>query len=303
MPSDPQRLNRWAAGASVLVAIILAAAKLVAALVTGSAAILSSLVDSLADIAASGVTWFSVRIAAQPPDTRHRFGHGKAEALSALAQAALIAGSAAMVIVEAGQRLVVPVVIKSSTFGVAVMSASIMITLALLLFQQFVIKRTGSQAIIADRLHYQSDLATNIAVTISLLLARSLDISWVDAVVALGVANFLVVGSWRIGSDAIHTLMDHELSGEERDRIKALVLAHPEVKGLHDLRTREAAGTKFIEFHIELPGKMSIEAAHLVTDALEGKLATVFLDAEIIIHQEPEGLEDARLDHRLRRPI
>ena len=115
------------------------------------------------------------------------------------------------------------------------------------------------------------------------------------------IALYLAWNAYRIGQDAVHVLMDHELPPTTRQRIKDIVLAHPEVQGLHDLRTREAGNTQFIELHVEIDGTMSIGDAHDVTDAIEAELFAAFPAAEVILHQEPAGVEDARLDHRIAR--
>jgi len=297
--SDPDRLKRLAASASLAVAAFLTLLKLVAAVASGSAAILSSLVDSMADIAASAVTWLAVRVARQPPDRRHRFGHGKAESLSALGLAALVTGSALFVLVEAARRLWDPQPLRATGLAVVVMAVSLLATAALVVFQQQVVRRTRSQAIAADRLHYASDFLSNIAVLVSLLLVDRLGLLWLDPLVAVAVAAWLLKASWTIGRRSVDTLMDHELPTVDRARIEAIVRAHPEVASFHDLRTREAGGVRFIEFHIELDAEMTVRAAHRVTDALEHELREAFPDAEIIIHQEPAGLEDDRLDHRI----
>lgn len=297
--ADADRLKRLATVASLSVGITLSILKLGAAWFTGSAALLASLVDSLADVGASVLTYFAVRVASQPPDRSHRFGHGKAESLSALAQACVIGGSSVFVLLGAIERLMAPVPVTSQSLGLAVMALSIAMTAGLVTFQRRVIRRTGSPAIDADSVHYQADLWTNLAVIVSLLAGWWFAITWPDPVSAILITGFLLYGSGRIGKRAIGTLMDHELPAAERDRIKVLVLAHPEVQDIHDLRTREAAGTRFIEFHVELPPQMTVVAAHEVTDALEHELATAYGDAEIIIHQEPAGLDDDRLDHRI----
>jgi ferrous-iron efflux pump FieF len=294
-----ERLKRAAAAASLTVAILLTALKLTGAILTGSVAILASLVDSLADIAGSAVTVFAVRVAATPPDPRHRFGHGKAESLSALTQGAIVAGSGVFVLVEAADRLVTPKPVASGSVGLAIMLAAIFVTLALIAFQRYVVRQTGSQAISADTLHYESDLLTGVAVIVSLVLSEWGGFVWADPLIAAAVAAYLLAGAARIIRSAVHTLMDHELPTKVRERIKTIVNGHPEVVSLHDLRTREAAGTQFIEFHIELDGDMSVRDAHHVTDALEAELGAAFPEAEIIIHQEPAGLEDARLDDRI----
>lgn len=299
LPTDPASLRRLAATASLTLATVLALAKLVAAVATGSLAVLSSLIDSLADIVASAITFVSVRISQQPPDRSHRFGHGKAESLSALAQAALVAGSATFVLIDATRRLSRPEPIAATGLGVAVMAFAIVTTLLLVAFQRHVIKVTGSQAISADSLHYRADLLTNLSILGSLVLVGRLGLVWLDPIVGALVALYLGWHAFAIGRDAVEVLMDHELPAATRQRIKDIVLAHPEVQGLHDLRTRESGHTQFIEFHVELDGEMSVRDAHEVTDAIETELAQAFPNAEVILHQEPAGLEDARLDHRI----
>ncbi|MEZ5823410.1 MAG: cation diffusion facilitator family transporter [Geminicoccaceae bacterium] len=292
---DGNRLRKLAASASFSLATFLALVKLVAAITTDSLAILTSLIDSLADIAASGITWFSVRISQQPPDRTHRFGHGKAESLSALAQAATVSGTALFHPDRGDQRSIGHD--RASAIGYAVMLLAIVLTIGLVAFQRYVIRETGSQAIAADSLHYRADLATNAAVLLSIWLASDLGWTWADPVFAVLIAGYLMFHAVVIGREAIDVLMDHELPGDRREAIKRIIGRHPDVEGFHDLRTREAGTTQFIELHVELDAQMSVEDAHNVTDALERDLFDAFPEAEVIIHQEPAGIEDARLDH------
>lgn len=297
LPEDPGRLQDLAATASVTVAVSLALLKLLASVLTGSLALLSSTVDSLADIVASSVTYLSVRVARQPPDRSHRFGHGKAEALSALAQAALVLGAALFILVEGVQRLLAPQPVRASGFGMLVVVVAILVTSALLALQRQVVARTGSQAIAADAVHYRADFLTNFATLLSLGLGRLEGWLWVDPAIAALIALYLGSHAAAIGRRAVDVLMDRELPAEVRARILDLVRADPEVRGVHDLRTRRAGRTVFIEMHVELDPEMTVRAAHDVADALERRLAEVFPEAEIIVHQEPAGIEDHRLDH------
>lgn len=299
LPTDPDALRRLAAGASLSLAATLALLKLAAAVATGSLAVLSSLIDSLADIVASGITFISVRISQQPPDRKHRFGHGKAESLSALAQAALVAGTAIFVLIDAARRLATPEPVASTAVGIAVMAFAILTTLLLVAFQRHVVAVTGSRAISADSLHYRADLLTNLSIIGALLLAGRPSLGWVDPLTGGLVALYLGWHAYEIGKAAVRVLMDQELPAATRQRVKDIVLAHPEVRGLHDLRTREAGTTQFIELHVELDGAMTLDAAHEVTDAIEAELFEAFPLAEVILHQEPAGLEDTRLDHRI----
>ncbi len=301
---DPQhyaRLTRLAAGASVATAVAIALAKILAVALTGSLAVLASLADSLADITASAVTWFSVRVAVQPPDRHHRFGHGKAEALSALAQAALVGGAAIYLAAEATARLLHPRPVAEPWVGVAVMAFALVLTVALLLLQRAVIRRTGSRAISADSLHYRTDLVSNGLVLLSLVaMDQGLPV-WLDPLVALALAAWLGRGALRIGRSAVDELMDRELPEPFRQRILAIARRFPEVRGVHDLRTRRSGQTVFVEMHAEFDPEMPLRAAHEVTERIERAIRAEVPGAVVVVHQEPAGLEEERLDHLVAR--
>lgn len=297
------RLLKLATTVSVSVASTLAVLKLAAWLVTGSAAILSSLLDSLVDVAASGILLISVRHALRPPDRSHRYGHGKAEPLGAIAQAAFVGGSALLLIFESAGRFITPEPVTEVPIGIAVMSISLVATVLLVVFQRGVARRTGSTAIEADRLNYVGDTATSVVVLAVLVIGQRPGWLWLDPAAAIGVALWLLVSAARIARRAVDHLMDRELPQEDRVRIATIVRADPEVAGLHDLRTRSAGGTRFIELHVEMDGSLTLWQAHTVCDRLEAALSAAFPDAEVILHQEPAGLDDERLDHRIyKRP-
>ncbi len=293
------RLRQGATYASVTVAALLVAAKLAAYLDTESVSLLSSLIDSGTDLLASLVTLFGVRQALRPADGRHRFGHGKAEPLAALAQAACVIGSAGFLVIEAINRLIRPQPIEDGRLGIAVMVVAIVLTAALVVFQRHVVRATGSQAIGADYLHYLGDLAVNGAVIVALVGSSVTGWLRIDSVIALGIAGALIVGAWRIAGRALDTLMDCELSDRIRERVRAVVMAHPAVRGMHDLRSRSSGTGVFLQLHLELDRTLSLDEAHDITDQIERRLTAAFLNAEVIIHQEPAGLQDDRLDDRI----
>ncbi|HEX5795955.1 MAG TPA: cation diffusion facilitator family transporter [Geminicoccaceae bacterium] len=299
LPSDPKRLNHRAALASIAVALTLIAAKLGAWLVTDSIVILTALVDSGIDLLASLVTLISVRQAAQPADRAHRYGHGKAEALAAFAQAGFVGGSALILASEAIQRLISPQAISQGRLGIAVMLLAIALTAGLVLFQRAVVRRTGSVAIRADSLHYRADLLMNLAVIGSLVLSEALGSTLVDPLVALAIVAWLLYGAVQVARHALDMLMDRELPSERRQHIRALALAHPAAQGMHDLRTRRAGADVFIELHLELDGALSLDRAHDITHEVEARIRESFPEADIIVHQEPAGLADERLDHKI----
>jgi ferrous-iron efflux pump FieF len=291
-PALKARLMRRATYASVLVVLLLVAAKLAAWLQTESVALLASLVDSLLDGVASAINLFAVRHALTPADDEHRFGHGKAEALAGLGQGALVAGSALYLFITGIQHLVTPQPIGSSPAGIAVMVLSILLTGGLILYQRHIVRQTGSLAIAADRLHYVGDLATNLTVILALLLASQPDYVWVDAVAALIVATIIVKSAIDIVRGALDNLMDRELADADRERVLAVVRRHDKARALHDLRTRQAGTQVFIQFHLELDPEISLREAHRISDEIEAELLTLFPGAGIIIHQDPAGHDE-----------
>jgi ferrous-iron efflux pump FieF len=293
-PADAARLMRLATWASVLVAAVLIAAKLAALWLTGAVAMLSSLVDSMLDLGASAVNLLAVRHALQPADREHRFGHGKAEAIGSLGQAAFIAGSAAFVLFQATDRLLHPRAVEEPASGVAVMLFSIALTGALVLFQRHVMRRTGSVAVAADSLHYLSDLFGNLAVIAALLIAGWLGWLWADPLFAGLIAAYLLWGAIQVFRAARDQLMDRELPDEQRARIRAIATRHPEVLAMHDLRTRSAGLRTFVQFHLELDPEMTLRRAHEISDMVELEVQQAFPGAEVIIHQDPHGVEEAR---------
>jgi len=288
------RLRRMATYASVAVATLLIAVKFAAWLETGSVALLSSLVDSLLDIAASLVNLVAVRHAMSPADREHRFGHGKAEPLAVLGQSAFITGSAMLLLAEAVRRLISPARVENPPAGIAVMIFSIVVTIGLVLYQRHVVRRTGSIAITADELHYRSDLVLNLSVIAALVVGSALDIPILDPLFGAAIGIWIVYSAVRLARLSLFQLMDQELPDDEREKIRAIAQSHPDVVAAHDLRTRVAGPTAFIQIHIEMNGTLSLIRAHEISDEVEAELRAAYPNAEVMIHQDPEGIEEAR---------
>ena len=288
------RLRRMATYASVAVAAVLIAVKFAAWLETGSVALLSSLVDSLLDAVASLVNLVAVRHAMSPADREHRFGHGKAEPLAVLGQSAFITGSAMLLLAEAVRRLISPTPVENPPAGIAVMVFSIGVTIGLVLYQRHVVRRTGSIAISADELHYRSDVVLNLSVIAALVLGSVLNFPLLDPLFGAAIGIWIVYSAVRLAHLSLFQLMDHELPDEEREKIRGIAQSHPDVVAAHDLRTRVAGPTAFIQIHIEMDGAMSLIRAHEISDEVEAELRAAYPNAEVIIHQDPEGIEEPR---------
>jgi ferrous-iron efflux pump FieF len=282
---------RSATYASVSVAVLLILIKIFAYVLTGSVALLSSLIDSILDSFASILNLIAVRHALTPADREHRFGHGKAEALAGLGQAAFIAGSSIFLIFEALNRIINPRPIDHGMVGIVVILISLCLTIALVIYQRYVIRHTGSLAIQADSIHYFSDITMNASVIVALVLSTYFNWPTADPLFALGIAGYIIYSVWSIIMNAFNQLMDRELPEPDREKIISIAMRHPEVKNLHELRTRSSGKDVFIQMHLEMDGDIPLVMAHSIADEVERELFAEFPNADIIIHQDPAGIE------------
>lgn len=293
------RLRQAATYASITVAILLIVAKMFAYFMTNSVAMLSSLLDSTIDLMSSLVTAYGVASALRPPDHDHRYGHGKAEPLAALAQAAFIIGSSVLLTYEALHRLYHPEPLQNEVFGYGVMALAIGATAGLVVFQRYVIRRTSSMAIKADYFHYVGDLLINLGVVASFILTGWTGLTWFDPVLAIVIAAGLAFTAFRIALHALNVLMDQELPDSDREKIVTIVKTQQFVRGIHDLRTRTDGERIFIEFHLELDANMTLRAAHKIDEAVTAAVLKEFPKADVLIHQDPTGIQEERLDEQI----
>lgn len=288
-PAQALRLTRLATLASVAVAAVLVALKAVAWVVSGSVALLASMADSGLDLLASLVTLFAVRYAAVPPDAKHRFGHGKAEAFASLMQAGLVFASAALIGREAVEALLHPAPIRSEAWAVGVMAISTVLTAGLIALQGRVVRRTGSLAVSGDRAHYASDLASNLVALVGVGAAALFGFSGLDAPAGLVIAALLLWGAVGVFRQASRQLMDRELSETARARIVELATKDPRVTHVHQLRTRASGPYIHVQMHLDLDPNLSLETAHKVIVDAENRILSVFPSADILIHPDPRG--------------
>jgi ferrous-iron efflux pump FieF len=276
-----------AAIASVGVSMFLVAIKAGAYFASHSVAMLASLADSALDLFASALNMFAIHQALTPADAEHRFGHGKAEPLAGLAQGAFIIASGLFLVIQSVQRIVTPEPIDNSIAALVVMCVSIFATILLVLYQRRVVAQTGSVAVDADRTHYASDLATNLGVILALVLTAWMGWTLADPIIALLVAGVMVWTALGVARSSLDQLMDHELPEEDRARIIRIAEGHESVRNAHDLKTRKAGLSTFMQLHLALDPAMTLAEAHAVSDAVERALQNAYPGAEIIIHQDP----------------
>ncbi len=281
-----------AALASVGMASFLLALKGYAAWTTGSVAMLGSLADTGLDLLASLVTLYGVKVAAEPADHDHRFGHGKAEALAALFQVALITLSAVGIAWRAILALGDKAAPASAEFGIGVSVVAIGATFLLLAYQRSVIRQTGSVAIMADNVHYQSDLFLNLSVIVAIVLERYAGVRGADPVFGIIIALWLAWGAFQASSNAIDQLMDKEWPEEDRKRFIEVAARQDGLKGIHDFRTRRSGSHNFAQFHMEVGRDLTVAQAHDVVERVEKALHAAFPKVEVLIHVDPEGHVD-----------
>ncbi|WP_423839956.1 CDF family cation-efflux transporter FieF [Vibrio mytili] len=280
------RLVTTAAWMATIVATLLLIVKVIVWWLTGSVSLLASLIDSMLDIAASVVNLFVVRYALQPADREHTFGHGKAESLAALAQAMFISGSAVFLILNGVDRFFRPHELQAPELGVYVSLFAMILTFGLVLFQKHVVRMTGSQAIAADSLHYQTDLYMNAAIMVALGLSY-FGVKQADAVFAIGIGIFILFSAYKMVRKATQTLLDRKLPDTELEQIRTECLSVEGVLGVHQLRTRMSGPTRFIQLHLELDDNLRLIEAHRIADKVEDSLLALFPEADILIHQDP----------------
>jgi ferrous-iron efflux pump FieF len=281
-----------AALASVAMATFLLLLKGFAAWHTGSVAMLGSLADTGLDLLASLVTLYGVKLAAEPADHDHRFGHGKAEALAALFQVMLITASAAGIAWRAILAFGETRPTQDAEFGIGVSVVAIIVTVALLAYQRSIIRQTGSVAIMADNMHYQSDVLLNGSVILAIMLDQYVGWRGADPVMGIAIALWLAWGAFRASSNAIDQLMDKEWPEGERARFIEVAARQPGIKGIHDFRTRRSGSHDFAQFHMEVDRNLTMFAAHDIVESVEHALRRAYPKVEVLIHLDPEGHVD-----------
>ena len=298
-PEYLNKLKRLAATLSVSLAVALCFLKIFGSIYTGSLAILSSLIDSLADVFASSLSFVAIKFSTRPASLEHRYGYGRTESISALAQAAFIAGSGLFVMYDGITRIINPAPLEQTGFGIVVMAISLIATLALISFQKYVTKKTASPAIKADSAHYTVDVLTNLSIIVSLLVVKFFGIDWFDILTAFIISAYLIFNAYKLAAEAVAALTDRELNSDIRQKVIDIVNNSEGIKGYHDFRSRDLGGVYFFEIHLELEGSLTLNVSHELTDKVEAAIKKQFPDSQVIIHQDPYGLRENRLDYTI----
>lgn len=273
--------------AAVVVSLVLVGLKAYGWWLTGALSLLSALADSFFDVVMSTINFFALRYALKPADDEHRFGHNSMEDIAGLVQFSFICGSMLFVVFHAVQRISDPQPLVMPEYGAGIMAISLLLTSALVFYQRWIAKRTGSLIIQADSLHYLGDILMNIGIIGSLFIIAYTGLHWIDTVIAISVAIYIIREAFEIGIRAFDNLMDKEMPEEEKQTIVKMIQATDGLKGYHNLKTRYSGTKPFIQMHVELDKELSFKQAHDIAEALENALFKRFPHADIIIHQDP----------------
>lgn len=294
------KLIKLASYVSVATALMIMSAKTYGWLATESQSILASLIDSMLDISSSLINLIALRVSLTPPDDNHRFGHEKFQDLAIFSQGIFFVASSLFILSASLKSLWEGNVVTNNDIGLESMYLCVFLTTILIGFQSYVIRKTKSRMIVADKLHYFSDLLTNIGVIISIYWSSSF--WYLDSLAGMLIAIYIMYASYKILRESIRNLVDEELPFEDKEKILLIVSKFPDVSGIHELKTRYAAHKPFIQFHLELDGNLTLYRAHDVSDNIMMALFREFPDAEITIHQDPANHEkNVKYRERIRK--
>ncbi|HAM10290.1 MAG: cation transporter [Bacteroidetes bacterium GWE2_41_25] len=271
---------------SILSNTLLIILKVIAGILSGSVSIISEAIHSSMDLVAALIAYFSVKVSDNPPDSRHPYGHGKVENISGVIEALLIFVAAIWIIYEAVRKLTGgPFELGSVGLGTLVMVISALVNILVSRRLYKVARETNSVALEADALHLKTDVYTSLGVAAGLVLIMLTGIKWIDPVVAIVVAGFIIFESYNLLKRAFSPLLDTAWKDEDievlENRLRNLEVNY------HDLRTRMAGNYLFIDLHIQIPEKVSVGDAHTYCDKIENELTSVYRNLNVTIHVEP----------------
>jgi cation diffusion facilitator family transporter len=283
-----ERLKAAALG-SIAVAVVVLGLKLAAYWQTGSAALYSDALESIVNLVTALVALYAIHIAHQPADRRHQFGHHKAEYFSSVLEGVLIVVAALLILHEAYDALVTPRILSHLGAGLGLNAAAALLNAGWCAFLIGWGRRQRSPALVADGWHLLTDVVTSVGVLVGLGLAVLTGWHVLDPLLAAFVALNILWAGWRLVRESVGGLMDEAVTAEVAHRIRQVIAANAEgAIEAHDVRTRRAGHVSFIEFHLVVPGVMTVAASHGICDRLEAALAEAVPGAQVLIHVEPE---------------
>lgn len=288
--SSNHTLTKSALYFSTIISLCIFLVKIYGFWITNSMTILASAIDSLLDIFSSMINLAAMVLALSPPDNNHRFGKNKIEDLAVFGQSIIFFGLGIYMIFSTINRFLHPVEITNIDVGINTILICIALTAILIIYQSYVIKKTHSRIVQADKLHYAGDFLTSVTGLVSIYFTSTF--SLIDPICSIAIAFYIIFNAYGLFMQSVKILIDQEFQESEKKKIlEVLGQYNNVVYGIHELKTRYAGSKPFIQFHIEISGDMTVFEAHQISDDISDALELAFPGAEITIHQDPAGLE------------
>lgn len=283
------------------VAAILTLMKLVIGITSGSVAVLASAIDSVLDMFVSLFNYFAVNNSEKPADETFNYGRGKIEALASVIEGTIITISGLFLLYQAIEKAINGEVSQYLGISLGVMVASLIITVSLVIYLNKIAKQTNSMVIKADALHYKTDVYTNAAVLVSLLLVNFTGIELIDVIVGGGISIFIIYSAYELIQEGVLVLLDRAVDEEIVKDIKKALMSEERVNTYHMLKTREAGNQIFVDVHLVYDCLITLMEAHKITDKIENKIRKLdrSKDWVINIHMDPYDDLDSNEDNHL----
>jgi cation diffusion facilitator family transporter len=278
------------------VAALLTLLKLVVGIASGSVAVLASAIDSVLDMFVSVFNYFAINNSEKPADETFNYGRGKIEALASVIEGTIISISGIFLLYQAVEKAIKGEVSHYLGISLTVMIISLIITVCLVLFLNKVAKQTQNMVIKADALHYKTDVYTNLAVLISLVLVNFTGIELIDVIVGGGISIFIIYSAYELIQEGVLVLLDRAVDEEIVEKIVKIIEAEDRVNTHHLLKTREAGNQTFVDVHLVFDCLITLMEAHRITDRIEDKIKMIDLKRDWIINTHMDPYDDFEIN-------
>lgn len=289
-------LQKKATIVSSFTATILIIVKLAIGIMSGSVAVLASAIDSVLDLIVSAFNYFAITKSEQPADKKFNYGKGKIEALAAVIEGTVITVSGVYIFYEAIRKAFNQKELEYLNASIIVMLVSLALTIALVLFLNYVAKKTGSMVVKSDALHYKTDVLSNGAILVSLVLIQVTNFGLIDSIMGVVISIYIIHSAYEIIKDGVYILLDASLDEEIVEKIKNIILEEKEISDFHYLKTRKSGHTNFVDVHLVFSPGISLIKAHHAGDRIEEKIKDLIDDEEWVINAHLDPYDDSLLN-------
>lgn len=286
-------LQKKATIVSSFTATILIIVKLAIGIMSGSVAVLASAIDSVLDLIVSAFNYFAISKSEQPADKKFNYGKGKIEALAAVIEGTVITVSGVYIFYEAIRKAFYQKEIEYLNASIIVMLISLFLTIALVLFLNYVAKKTGSMVVKSDALHYKTDVLSNGAILVSLILIQVTNFGLIDSIMGVVISIYIIYSAYEIIKDGVYILLDASLDEVIVEKIKNIILEEKEISDFHYLKTRKSGHTNFVDVHLVFSPGISLIKAHHAGDRIEDKIKDLIDDEEWVINAHLDPYDDS----------